>query len=83
MLLSLIIGKTATASWYNEYKLYDFNAGAFTMQSGHFTQVVWKGSKKIGIGAATRNGKTYVVANYSPAGNYQGEFQENVSPARC
>ena len=55
-------------------------------ETGHFTQVVWKGSLKLGIGKAT--GKideqaktwqcTWVVGRYSPAGNLVGSFQENV-----
>jgi len=37
---------------------------------GHFTQLVWKGTRKVGFGHATsRSGKTYVVARYSPPGN--------------
>ena len=50
--------------------------------TGHFTQVVWKGSVKLGIGKAT--GKvddwfcTWVVGRYSPAGNVQGQYTNNV-----
>jgi hypothetical protein len=55
------------------------------MDTGHFTQVVWKGSQKLGVGfAITGDGKTlYVVAQYSPPGNYQGQFGQNVLPAKC
>ena len=46
---------------------------------GHFTQVVWKGSKLFGVGKAkTRDGKWFVVANYFPAGNMQGTYAANV-----
>lgn len=46
---------------------------------GHFTQVVWKGSREIGVGKARSNdGKILVVANYRPAGNVIGRFSENV-----
>ena len=49
--------------------------------AGHFTQVVWKGTKEMGVGRATaRSGNIYVVANYSPPGNMQGAFQANVFP---
>ena len=83
MLLLLIIGKSATKSWYDEVKLYNFNGGGFSMATGHFTQVVWKASRKLGVGVATKNGKTFVVANYSPAGNFGNEYRQNVSPAKC
>jgi Cysteine-rich secretory protein family len=48
---------------------------------GHFTQVVWKSSKELGVGKAkSRSGRIYVVANYYPPGNYQGQFAQNVLP---
>lgn len=50
------------------------------MFQGHFTQVVWKGSREIGVGKArSKDGKILVVANYRPAGNVIGRFSENVS----
>ena len=53
------------------------------MGTGHFTQVVWKGSKELGIGKATgkKNGMycTYIVGRYRPPGNFQGKFQQNVA----
>ena len=49
---------------------------------GHFTQLIWKGSEKLGVGVATSaSGKVYVVARYHPAGNYPNQFTENVFPA--
>jgi len=50
---------------------------------GHFTQVVWKGSRDVGIGRAqSRDGKWFVVANFYPAGNFIGRNAENVLPTR-
>ena len=47
--------------------------------SGHFTQMVWKSSQKVGIGTATtKDGKMIIVANYKPPGNIIGEFKDNV-----
>ena len=41
---------------------------------GHFTQVVWKASQKVGVGIAVgQRGDTftvYIVARYSPSGNF-------------
>ena len=52
-------------------------------QARSFTQVVWKKSKKIGVGhAVTRKNNTictYVIAIYKPSGNVIGNFEENVS----
>jgi len=40
---------------------------------GHFTQVVWSTTQKIGCGKATSaSGKQYVSCSYSPPGNYPG-----------
>ena len=51
--------------------------------TGHFTQVVWKDSRELGVGRAqTRDGKWLVVANYRPAGNFLGRFQDNVFPPK-
>ncbi|XP_065896937.1 uncharacterized protein [Dysidea avara] len=71
-------GQEATDMWYDEVKKYDFKNPRFTPGTGHFTQVVWVGSKEIGVGRATNGGQTFVVANYYPPGNYQGKYKENV-----
>jgi hypothetical protein len=52
--------------------------------AGHFTQVVWKKSQLLGVGMAEKSdasgSRVVVVANYSPAGNYTGQFMANVHP---
>ena len=42
--------------------------------------VVWAGSSELGIARAYSNGNLYIVANYNPGGNMQGDFAENVLP---
>ncbi len=66
--------------WYDEVKMYDFKKMDYQEGTGHFTQMVWKGSEKMGCGVAKRNdGRTYkVVCHYFPAGNFLGEFEKNV-----
>lgn len=77
-----VSGDGATEAWYNEIKDYDFSNPGFAAGTGHFTQVIWKGTTEVGIGAATYEdgGWTHIVvtANYSPAGNLIGAFEENV-----
>ncbi len=47
--------------------------------------IVWKDTKKLGIGIAlAKEGrKIYVVAQYSPPGNYRQAYNTNVFPAKC
>ena len=60
---------------------YDFST-AEPGKAGHFTQVIWKSTTDFGIGraAAVHDGLlcTYIVARYRPAGNFLGEFPDNV-----
>lgn len=75
----------ATKLFYDEVKYYDFNKPGFSQKTGHFTQVVWKNSKRIGAAYATGNdGSVVVVIRYSPPGNDFGEaqFRNNVFPAK-
>ena len=71
-------GTRPVDDWYNEVQFYDYNNGQFSTATGHFTQLVWVASQKLGLGVARGNGKTIVVANYDPPGNYPGQFQKNV-----
>ena len=76
-------GRVAVQAWYDEIKLYNFNKPDFSMETGHFTQVVWKGSRILGCGKAkSSTGKVFVVCNYDPQGNYLGQFQDNVIRAK-
>ncbi|KAH8271718.1 hypothetical protein KR044_001672, partial [Drosophila immigrans] len=75
-------GVDAVKSWYNEIKQYNFNNPTFQKNTGHFTQVVWKSSQKLGVGFARRGDILFVVCNYDPPGNYMNEFRNNVSPPK-
>ena len=48
------------------------------MDTGHFTQVVWKSTTKVGFGYAANANSCYVCARYNPAGNMMNAFQDNV-----
>ncbi|CAF1497352.1 unnamed protein product [Adineta ricciae] len=83
--ITTVDGRQATQSWYDEIQYYNFNRPGFSSKTGHFTQVVWESSDRlgVGIGFSSDDRKVYVVTNYNPPGNYQGQFGENVSPANC
>ena len=44
------------------------------------SSVVWKSTTHLGIARAVSTSRFIVVANYSPPGNYEGQFPENVLP---
>ena len=54
---------------------------------GHFSQVVWRDTKEMGVGMISKQeGDVWtiiIVANYYPAGNCEGHFSANVSPPHC
>lgn len=72
------IGETthATDAWYSEVSKVNFNDLKFVSGTGHFTQVVWKGSVKLGMGVSGK----YCVARYKAPGNMMGAFEKNVFP---
>jgi uncharacterized protein YkwD len=73
--------KTATDIWYDEVREYNFDSAGFNMNTGHFTQVVWKDTRYMGIGiAVSQSGTCYIVSNYYPPGNVNGYFEYNVLP---
>ena len=67
-------------NWYKEVNQHEFGKSSGSPGTGHFTQVVWAGSKTLGVGLAMKEGKVIVVANYDPPGNYVGKYRENVPP---
>ena len=69
----------ATNAWYNEINLYNFLWPSFAHSTGHFTQLVWKGTNKIGCGYNYCNGMNLVSCRYKNPGNMKGSFFSNVS----
>ncbi|XP_078365446.1 uncharacterized protein LOC144649745 isoform X3 [Oculina patagonica] len=67
--------------WYDEELDYDYVTGKAKVAGApilHFTQIVWKASKEMGMATAVANNRLVAVARYTPAGNIDGQFQENV-----
>lgn len=69
-------------SWGSEVSDYDFatNTCAAGKACGHFTQLVWARTTKLGCGKGTGNGNDYYVCNYDPPGNFIGQTT-GASPA--
>lgn len=83
--MNSILADRVTKSWYNEIGQYNFQSETFNDKTGHFTQVVWKDTRRLGVGIAfgKEGRKMYVVAQYSPPGNYRNAFQKNVLLPTC
>lgn len=70
--------KDASLAWYDEISDYVYgpikNDSNFNIV-GHYTQMIWSSTKKVGIASArSKSGNVYVVARYFPTGNFIGEF---------
>ncbi|XP_014215368.1 uncharacterized protein LOC106644405 isoform X2 [Copidosoma floridanum] len=66
------------SKWYSEKKDHKFGVEPKVLNTCHFTQIVWRSTKEMGIGMAKRDGSCVVVACYYPRGNIVGRFTENV-----
>ncbi|EGX88927.1 secretion pathway protein Sls2/Rcy1, putative [Cordyceps militaris CM01] len=68
--------------WGKERMDYNFSSPGFTSGTGHFTQLVWKGTKRVGCALVSCDYGTNVVCEYDPPGNMVGNnnqyFKDNV-----
>ncbi|KAI9112362.1 hypothetical protein K1719_016559 [Acacia pycnantha] len=69
-------GAAAVKLWVDEKADYDYNSNscAAGKQCGHYTQVVWRNSIRVGCAKVKcNNGGTFIGCNYDPPGNYVGQ----------
>jgi uncharacterized protein YkwD len=69
--------------WYDEVARYRFPDGGFSMATGHFTQVVWRGTTHVGCGRSRCKDLDIWVCEYDPPGNWEGQYRDNVLPTTC
>ncbi|MEO8128636.1 MAG: CAP domain-containing protein [Bryobacteraceae bacterium] len=60
-------------SWAAESRDYDYRSDRCRGTCGHYTQIVWRGTKEVGCAVARKDGQEVWVCNYHPAGNWMGE----------
>ncbi|KAL1372018.1 hypothetical protein HN51_002186 [Arachis hypogaea] len=67
----------AVDAWVSERQYYNYwrNSCANGEMCGHYTQVVWSSTRKVGCAVVTCNGGKgqFMTCNYDPPGNYIGE----------
>ncbi|KAM7258679.1 hypothetical protein ACFE04_014420 [Oxalis oulophora] len=68
-------GKEAVNLWVAEKPKYNYNLNkCIGGECGHYTQVVWRNSIRLGCAkVACNNGGTIISCNYDPPGNYVNE----------
>ncbi|CAM6107231.1 unnamed protein product [Calypogeia fissa] len=63
----------AVRAWVGEQKYYNYSTNSCQI-CGHYTQVVWRNTQRLGCGSARcAAGGTFVVCSYDPPGNYIGQ----------
>ena len=71
-----ISSSAVVQAWAKEVNYYNYSRNSCQrgQQCGHFTQVVWKDSRKVGCALAICPDKSQVwVCSYDPPGNWQGQ----------
>uniref|UniRef100_A0A6C0D3Q8 SCP domain-containing protein n=1 Tax=viral metagenome TaxID=1070528 RepID=A0A6C0D3Q8_9ZZZZ len=78
----VVLVKKAVDDWYGEITAYDFSNPVFSQDTGHFTALVWKASTMFGLGLSINNSNdsVYISMNITPAGNVEGQYEQNVLP---
>ncbi|NXP47840.1 GLIP1 protein, partial [Heliornis fulica] len=86
---SIFSVNAALSDWFNEVRSYNFDTNGCTDMCGHYTQVVWAESYKVGCAVHFCNAVEYFpgiskaahfVCNYGPAGNYPRKPYEAGQP---
>ena len=70
-----LTGTDAVNLWVGEKPNYDYNSNSCVGgKCGHYTQVVWRNSVRLGCARVQcNNGGLFVTCNYDPPGNYVGQ----------
>jgi uncharacterized protein YkwD len=68
---------TASKAWLQEREDYTYAPIEYSNSenTGHYTQMIWSSTQHVGIAyAVSESGTVYVVARYSPRGNFLGVY---------
>jgi pathogenesis-related protein 1 len=60
-------------TWAAESRNYDYRSNRCRGTCGHYTQIVWSGTKEVGCAVARGGGREVWVCNYDPPGNWAGK----------
>jgi pathogenesis-related protein 1 len=64
----------AIGQWASELVDYSYQTNTCRSDCGHYTQLVWRNTLKVGCAIARGDRREIWVCSYDPPGNYQGEW---------
>lgn len=59
--------------WADEARDYDYSGNRCRGMCGHYTQIIWAGTREVGCAVAREPLHEVWVCNYNPPGNWVGE----------
>jgi pathogenesis-related protein 1 len=65
---------SVVAEWASESRYYTYSTNSCNGDCGHYTQLVWRDTSRVGCGVARNKQREVWVCSYDPAGNYLGEW---------
>jgi len=73
-----IVGGSASpaeivSEWASEEKDYNYAKNSCDRVCGHYTQIVWRDTRKVGCAIVRGGNREVCVCEYGPSGNYVGE----------
>jgi uncharacterized protein YkwD len=74
----LVTGLGSTPSmvvteWASESQDYTYRSNTCSRDCGHYTQLVWRSTRKVGCARAFNGQREIWVCSYDPPGNFRGE----------
>lgn len=70
--------QSAVDAWYNEVASYSYSNPGWSGATGHFTQLVWKDTTRVGCGYNARCAMATYVCQYAPAGERTLQIMERL-----
>ncbi|NWW97354.1 GLIP1 protein, partial [Caloenas nicobarica] len=90
--LSIFTVEGAIATWHKEVSAYDYATKKCRGVCGHYTQIVWATSYKVGcavhfcpkVAYFSVTNAAHFICNYGPAGNYPGHpYKTGAACSNC
>jgi uncharacterized protein YkwD len=65
---------SVVTEWASESRNYTYITNSCNGDCGHYTQLIWRSTRKVGCAMAHNNLREVWVCSYDPAGNFRGEW---------